>query len=257
MLVVAICLDLDETALMDFAAEHTVANASLTRLRRWLSWLHHVPPGAGARTGISVDTMSDPASHDPASARFRRGAGRPVGPPGPPPPVAGYGARVQDPGLTPAPWAPESPPITVADLPAPGDPSVPAGAPAPVIAPESRPAFGELVGAPGDDGPWPPRSWSTDDQDPGRTTGVVAIVVGFFVGIVGVFIGIVSLQRSRRVGLAGALGTAGIVVSILNIVVGGAVGISYVRYEVSLAQQCSLVGPGQYLTQSGDQVSCG
>jgi len=34
MLVVAVCLDLDETALMDFAATHTVANASLTRLRR-------------------------------------------------------------------------------------------------------------------------------------------------------------------------------------------------------------------------------
>lgn len=34
MLVVAVCLDLDETTLMDFAATHTVANASLTRLRR-------------------------------------------------------------------------------------------------------------------------------------------------------------------------------------------------------------------------------
>ncbi|GAA3342172.1 histidine phosphatase family protein [Curtobacterium pusillum] len=34
MLTVAVCLDLDEPALMDFAATHTVANASLTRLRR-------------------------------------------------------------------------------------------------------------------------------------------------------------------------------------------------------------------------------
>ncbi|QWS33521.1 histidine phosphatase family protein [Curtobacterium aetherium] len=34
MLVIAVCLDLDEPALMDFAATHTVANASLTRLRR-------------------------------------------------------------------------------------------------------------------------------------------------------------------------------------------------------------------------------
>ncbi|OIH97983.1 histidine phosphatase family protein [Curtobacterium sp. MCBA15_001] len=34
MLAVAVCLDLDEPALMDFAAEHTVANASLTRLSR-------------------------------------------------------------------------------------------------------------------------------------------------------------------------------------------------------------------------------
>jgi probable phosphoglycerate mutase len=34
MLVIAVCLDLDEHTLMDFAATHTVANASLTRLRR-------------------------------------------------------------------------------------------------------------------------------------------------------------------------------------------------------------------------------
>ncbi|WIB77200.1 histidine phosphatase family protein [Curtobacterium sp. MCPF17_002] len=34
MLTVGVCLDLDEPALMDFAATHTVANASLTRLRR-------------------------------------------------------------------------------------------------------------------------------------------------------------------------------------------------------------------------------
>lgn len=34
MLTVAVCLDLDEHALTEFAATHTVANASLTRLRR-------------------------------------------------------------------------------------------------------------------------------------------------------------------------------------------------------------------------------
>jgi len=34
MLTVAVCLDLDEPALMEFARTHTVANASLTRLRR-------------------------------------------------------------------------------------------------------------------------------------------------------------------------------------------------------------------------------
>ena len=34
MLTVAVCVDLDEPALMDFARTHTVANASLTRLRR-------------------------------------------------------------------------------------------------------------------------------------------------------------------------------------------------------------------------------
>ena len=114
---------------------------------------------------------------------------------------------------------------------------------------ERATTFGELL---------EPREpeWPAVDVDPGRRSGVVAIVVGFFVGLVGVFIGIASIRSSRRVGLTGALGTAGIVVSVLNIVVGGVVGISWVRYEVSLQQQCALVGPGQYVTQSGGQVTC-
>ncbi|RKR75722.1 hypothetical protein [Frondihabitans australicus] len=211
------------------------------------------------------DAAGPASPADPRTARFRRGAGRPVGPPGPPPPVhgMGIGRGSVDPaaGGDVAPWpltGDSGRPLSLDDLPLPGGLSHPAPPPAP-------PAYGELAenrwpGAPraqpddeaGDDaGDWP-----DVDDDPGRRSGVVAIVVGFFVGVVGVFIGIASIRASRRVGLAGALGTAGIVVSVLNIVVGGVVGISWVRYEVSLQQQCSFVGPGQYVTQNGDRVTC-
>lgn len=163
-------------------------------------------------------------------------------------------------------------PISMADIAGSGDPVHPAPFDAPLGAPpvpgappargasavplfgspaegERATTFGELL---------EPREpeWPAVDVDPGRRSGVVAIVVGFFVGLVGVFIGIASIRSSRRVGLTGALGTAGIVVSVLNILVGGVVGISWVRYEVSLQQQCALVGPGQYVTQSGGQVTC-
>jgi broad specificity phosphatase PhoE len=54
MLVVAICVDLDEAALLEFATTHTVANASLTRLHR--------TPGGGAWTldeFSAVDHLDD------------------------------------------------------------------------------------------------------------------------------------------------------------------------------------------------------
>lgn len=195
----------------------------------------------------SLVSMTGLQPNDPSLARFRRGEGRRVGPPGPPPAVQAYSGPPADDAAvaTTVSWAPEAQPITVADLPAPtGTQSPEFSVPPPAPTP-----FGELLGPA--DAPWLPV-----DDDPGRTSGIVSIVVGFFAGLVGVFIGIASIRASRRAGLAGAIGTAGIVVSVLNILVGGAVGVSYVRYQVTLAQQCALVGPGQFATQTGDQVTC-
>lgn len=148
-----------------------------------------------------------------------------------------------------APPAPGTPPV-------PGAPPVPPARGASAVPRFGVPAEGEQATTFGELLEPHESEWPSVDVDPGRRSGVVAIVVGFFVGLVGVFIGIASIRSSRRVGLTGALGTAGIVVSVLNIVVGGVVGISWVRYEVSLQQQCALVGPGHYVTQSGDQVTC-
>jgi hypothetical protein len=204
--------------------------------------------------------MSTPENQDPALARFRRGASNPSGSATPvgPPPVA-QPPVPQEPASTPPLSPPEGAgPITVASLPAsvtPRDPGIP------------RPLFGELIDdqpeahsaiEPLFEGPERDARGSDDDfeGDPGKTSGIVSIVVGVFVGIVGIFIAIFSLRRSREVGLPGLFGFIGILVSIASLIAAGAIGISFVRYEAQLAQQCSLVGPGQYLTQSGDQVSC-
>ncbi len=195
--------------------------------------------------------MSSPVENDPTLARFRRGARPPAGPPGPPPVVPEYDAAAPEPlppaplPLTgePSPWAPRD--VGVAGAPVEGrgwaeDPA--------------RPLFGELV-ADRDDEFDPP--WTAVDDDPGRSLGITAVAIGLFVGVVGVFIGIASVRRSRLAGLAGVTGYVGIAVSVLSIVVFSAIGLSWLRYEISLAQQCSLVDPGQYLTQTGQQVSCG
>jgi hypothetical protein len=196
--------------------------------------------------------MSSPVENDPTHARFQRGARPPAGPPGPPPVVREHEAdapAVRSERLQPAPvpaepsrWAPR-------DV----DPVAPPTSPGRGWAEDpARPLFGELVDGDESDPPW-----TAVDDDPGRALGITAIVVGLFVGIVGVFVGIASVRRSRLAGLAGVTGYVGIAVSVVSIVVFSAVGLSWLRYEISLAQQCSLVGPGQYLTQTGQQVSCG
>jgi hypothetical protein len=207
-----------------------------------------------AHGGNRVESMSTPQDHDPALARFRRGASRPAGPAGPPP-VAPPPVFSQPPVFRPG----AEGPITVESLPSvpgPRDPGIP------------QPLFGELLEDPRRvDGEIEPLFEAPEgdqydefdefgERDPGKTSGIVSIVVGAFVGIVGVFIAISSLRRSREVGLSGLFGFVGILVSIASLIVAGSIGISYIRYETQLAQQCALVGPGQYLTSSGDQVSC-
>ncbi|BDZ48800.1 hypothetical protein GCM10025867_10410 [Frondihabitans sucicola] len=200
--------------------------------------------------------MASPSDNDPALQRFRRGAGTRVGPPGPPPVPGGY----RPPGVQP-------PAETQSVAPRSGEPIAPGTVPGWPATPDparAEPLFGELLGPPpavepGEAEPLydaPSPSWPPVDDDPGRGSGIASIVVGFFVGIVGLFIGVYSVHRSREVGRAGVLGFVGVLVSLLSIFVVGAIGLSWVRYEVDVAQQCSLVGPGHYLTQSGSEVTC-
>lgn len=202
--------------------------------------------------------MASPSDNDPALQRFRRGAGTRVGPPGPPPVPGAYQPPVPSPlqpsSLQPSPLqAPPLQPIAAGTAPAGAGGQDPA-----------HPLFGDLLGAPPTtadptSGAWAQASddaWLPVSDDPGRRSGVTSIAVGIFVGIVGLFIGVHSIRRSRAVGLSGAVGAVGVVVSALSLVIVGAVGLSWVRYEVQVAHQCALLGPGQYLTQSGTAVTC-
>lgn len=205
--------------------------------------------------------MAGPQDDDAALARFRRGAGVRVGPPGPPPLPGDRRPATPQQARDAAAWAaaggPGAEPISTGTVPGWAGEADPA-----------RPLFGDLVGPPPATSTAPPASpssplfdespseWLPVDDDPGRATGIASIVVGLFVGLVGLFLGVHSIRRSRAAGLAGGLGIAGVVISMLSIVIVGAIGLSWVRYEVQVAEQCSLVGPGLYVTSSGEQVTC-
>lgn len=213
--------------------------------------------------------MAPPAENDPRLTRFRRGAPggetQHVGAPGPPPVLPEFAGQLEpaasDPALPPvAPTTPQppafappvAPPVDWAAPPAP-DSSVPSRE-----APSSEHLFAEFESEKGAEPLYetPAYDWMPVEVDPGRSTGIASIAVGIFFGIIGLFIGVHSIRKSRAVGLAGGIGIAGVIVSSLSVLLFGSVVLSWVRYEVELAQQCSLVGPGQYYTSSGDLVTC-
>jgi hypothetical protein len=212
--------------------------------------------------------MSTPPADDASHARFRRGASHaPAGQAAPPPPVVpGYGvpayAGPVD-SAAPMPFQPGSAAPSPESLW--GPPGGEAGGQTPVpAAPETFVVNG--FGQPGpSQQPYgqaaplyetPSYEWMPVEADPGRGSGITSIAVGIFFGLIGLFIGIHSVRRSRSVGLKGAVGIVGIVVSSLSMLLFGSIVGSWIKYEVDLAAQCSQVDAGQYYTSSGHVVTC-
>lgn len=92
--------------------------------------------------------------------------------------------------------------------------------------------------------------------DPGRTLGIVGLVLSFFTALVGLVVSIVALRKSRRAGfkngfaLAGTIiGGLGTLVVVIAVVVGGvALG--------GVAAKCQELGPGTH-TVDGVTYTCG
>lgn len=93
-------------------------------------------------------------------------------------------------------------------------------------------------------------------EDPGKTLGIVGLILSFFTAIVGLIISAVALNKSKKAGfkntpalvgiIIGALGTIGAIIGVIAIVALGA----------SVANQCAQLGPGVHEV-NGVTVTCG
>jgi hypothetical protein len=90
---------------------------------------------------------------------------------------------------------------------------------------------------------------------PGRTLGIVGLVVDFFVPIVGLILSIVGKVQSRRVGAKNTPATVGIVLGIIftvfYVVLFSVLGVA----AGTLASKCADLGPGTH-TVSGVTYTC-
>jgi hypothetical protein len=103
--------------------------------------------------------------------------------------------------------------------------------------------------------PAAPAYAATPATVPGKTLGIVALILSFFFQLIALILGIVALSQSRK---AGAKNTPALVAIILSIVfglvwiliVGGLIATS-----VALLGQCADLGPGVHEI-SGVTVTC-
>lgn len=98
---------------------------------------------------------------------------------------------------------------------------------------------------------------------PGKTLGIVALVVAIFFNVIGLILGIVALVQSRKAGVKNGWAVAAIIVGAILFVVGIIVTISLIALFSAAAgfaneaiEACEAVGYSGTVTVQGQTVDC-
>jgi F0F1-type ATP synthase membrane subunit c/vacuolar-type H+-ATPase subunit K len=93
-------------------------------------------------------------------------------------------------------------------------------------------------------------------EDPGKTLGIIGLVLSFFTAIIGLIISIVALRKSKKAGFKNTPALIGIIVGILSTIVAIIIGIVSVVAITAVMSQCAQLGPGVH-DVNGVTVTCG
>lgn len=92
-------------------------------------------------------------------------------------------------------------------------------------------------------------------EDPGKTLGIVGLVLSFFTAIIGLIVSIVALRKSKKAGFKNTPALIGIIVGVLSTVVAIIIGIVSIIAVTAVLSQCAQLGPGQHQV-NGTTITC-
>ncbi len=79
---------------------------------------------------------------------------------------------------------------------------------------------------------------------PGKTLGIVGLILAFLAPFIGLILSIVAKVQSRKAGVPNGIATAGIIVGAILTVIGLIITISVIVTTVALVGNCADLGPG-------------
>lgn len=104
--------------------------------------------------------------------------------------------------------------------------------------------------------PTTPPAAPAGEENPGKVLGIISIVTAVLgMGLVGLVLGIIGLKKSKKVGMGNGLAVAGIVLSIVSIVIGIALIAVLALGATKLVQKCQQLGPGTHY-ENGVTYTC-
>ncbi len=89
---------------------------------------------------------------------------------------------------------------------------------------------------------------------PGKTLGIVGLVLAFLAPVIGLILSIVAKVQSKNAGVKNTPATVGIVLSIIFIVLGL---ILLIALPATLFSACAGLEPGVYTLENGGTLTCG
>ena len=89
---------------------------------------------------------------------------------------------------------------------------------------------------------------------PGKTLGIVALIVSFFFSVLGIILGIVAKVQSNRAGVKNTPATVAIVLGIIFFIL---TIVLYTTVFAALLNACNGMEPGQYTLENGGTLTCG
>jgi hypothetical protein len=97
---------------------------------------------------------------------------------------------------------------------------------------------------------------SATTADPGKGLGIASLVTALLgMGLVGLILGIIGNSKSKKAGHKNGLAVAGIVISIISMIVGLIVGGVLILAAIGLSAKCADLGPGTHV-ENGTTYTC-
>ncbi len=91
---------------------------------------------------------------------------------------------------------------------------------------------------------------------PGKTLGIIGLVLSFFTTIIGLIISFVALRQSKKAGFKNTPALAGVIIGIVTTVLAIIIGGVAIAGVMALLSQCAELGPGVHEV-NGVTVTCG
>ena len=102
----------------------------------------------------------------------------------------------------------------------------------------------------------PAQGYAAPGSVPGKTLGIVGLILAFLAPVIGLILSIVAKVQSRKAGVPNGIATAGIIVGAILTVVGIIIVIISIVAASALVSQCADLGPGEHIID-GVRYTCG
>lgn len=98
-------------------------------------------------------------------------------------------------------------------------------------------------------------------SEPGKTLGIVALVVVFFFSLIGLILGYVARSQSKKAGVTNTPAKVAIILGwiflVLSIIVGIIIAVVTIAGLGAIAEACEQFGPGTHQLTNGGTITCG